>query len=673
MSSTEGSLNIFVGTEPPVVVGRPAYAVPPGSLPATALGEPVANVASTAIARGSSQACATQVSSSSQACSPCQDSSPEQCSRPGGAEVRIIANPPSPLAVHSDRSAFGTAYLPEPLFECTCLYLEKKDWHIVAVCSRVSFNALAVCQPLVGPNDRREPELELPEVSTEPVLQKGEGFILGILAFVVWVIIFFGGRKEWEHGIQRECGEDCADCGLADMSFVVTGCRLCKKGLYNGGMKCYKELEDLPPVKTGAALGGHFYYHAIIVVQVLGAMSEIILLARLRRRRQIIGKEMCVALTALLVEILRMILVDLFLLRTYFYNHSYTILPIDKPVNGTASEFVIAWSHLNLGDIDTSQCSIFGRNSALLDYDESFGWGTGGHPRFRTIGWAIGGEFAMYYFLAAVINEVADNLFIIPATTLKYGFKCKVMSIILELFQLGALFPAAAFTHGRCLTYHNPLKADLSVIRYTIVTWGYFLWGSVFVIGIFTAVVIFMHLVVMQSCLYTMIADALEYSGVAAWCRCSRGEGGVFSKCRQRCAVLAAGCVKFVERLGASTLEMYVFVASVPLLITGTCLGILVCLGQASKSGFEQVLTAIVLLSDVLLKLGLFCAVEVTDEMLRREGAQKRAERARRLEEARMQLELGGGALAFPVWWQRRKAEGPSSGWRRRLWRLLHA
>lgn len=60
--------------------------------------------------------------------------------------------------------------------------------------------------------------------------------------------------------------------------------------------------------------------------------------------------------------------------------------------------------------------------------------------------------------------------------------------------------------------------------------------------------------------------------------------------------------------------------------------------------------------------------------MLRREGAQKRAERAKRLEEARRQLELGGGALAFPVWWERRSNQlGPTKGWRRRLWRLLHA
>ena len=29
---------------------------------------------------------------------------------------------------------------------------------------------------------------------------------------------------------------------------------------------------------------------------------------------------------------------------------------------------------------------------------------TGGHPRFSHLGWAFGGEFAMYYFFATVVN-----------------------------------------------------------------------------------------------------------------------------------------------------------------------------------------------------------------------------------------------------------------------------
>eukprot|EP01052_Picozoa_sp_SAG31_P044227 SAG31_NODE_7635_length_1634_cov_0.876221_2_plen_48_part_01 len=47
------------------------------------------------------------------------------------------------------------------------------------------------------------------------------------------------------------------------------------------------------------------------------------------------------------------------------------------------------------------------------------------------------------------------------------------------MFQLGALFPAAAFTHGDCLQYTDPLEVNLKVVRDMITTFGYCLWGLV--------------------------------------------------------------------------------------------------------------------------------------------------------------------------------------------------
>ena len=41
----------------------------------------------------------------------------------------------------------------------------------------------------------------------------------------------------------------------------------------------------------------------------------------------------------------------------------------------------------------------------------------------------------------------------------------KVFSIVLEVFQLGALFPTAAFEHGSCLNYQYPLDIPLYVSR----------------------------------------------------------------------------------------------------------------------------------------------------------------------------------------------------------------
>ena len=46
---------------------------------------------------------------------------------------------------------------------------------------------------------------------------------------------------------------------------------------------------------------------------------------------------------------------------------------------------------------DTSRCTTFGADSALMDYDSHGSWNRrGGHQRFTRIGWAVGGEFALY-------------------------------------------------------------------------------------------------------------------------------------------------------------------------------------------------------------------------------------------------------------------------------------
>jgi hypothetical protein len=65
-----------------------------------------------------------------------------------------------------------------------------------------------------------------------------------------------------------------------------------------------------------------------------------------------------------------------------------------------------------------------------------------------------------YYFFATFVNEVADNLFVVPTTT-SHGWKCKAFSIALEMFQLGALCPAAIFDHWDCLHYTDPLGVSL--------------------------------------------------------------------------------------------------------------------------------------------------------------------------------------------------------------------
>merc|ERR1711939_419205 len=58
------------------------------------------------------------------------------------------------------------------------------------------------------------------------------------------------------------------------------------------------------------------------------------------------------------------------------------------------------------------------------------------------------------------------------------------------------------------------------------------------------------------------------------------------------------------------------FLSFLPMLCTGCFLGLLVVVGQGSKQGFMQVITAIVLLADVLFKVGATVLTETHEYLL---------------------------------------------------------
>ena len=79
-------------------------------------------------------------------------------------------------------------------------------------------------------------------------------------------------------------------------------------------------------------------------------------------------------------------------------------------------------------------------------------------------------------------HTVADNMFIVPTRLGSSGWKFKIASIVLEVFQLGTLFPAAAFTHTDCIKWMAPLDVDLDFARWLVVSFGY-AYSYVIVVG----------------------------------------------------------------------------------------------------------------------------------------------------------------------------------------------
>merc|ERR1719203_677869 len=132
-----------------------------------------------------------------------------------------------------------------------------------------------------------------------------------------------------------------------------------------------------------------------------------------------------------------MVMVDFFVMQEYFGGRAYQIFrqPVacaqgasawqgsdggwyctDASPYGPETRYYVA-SHAGAWSADSSSCSTFTTQSALLNFDEVGHQDVSGHTRFKTLGWVIGGEFALYYFFATFINEVADNMFVVPTTT----------------------------------------------------------------------------------------------------------------------------------------------------------------------------------------------------------------------------------------------------------------
>lgn len=82
-------------------------------------------------------------------------------------------------------------------------------------------------------------------------------------------------------------------------------------------MECFASVTDLPPVQTAAGLGGDTYFFLIVAAQMAGASTEIVLINRLRKMDMMPPSEMFVLTTALGIELTRMFMVDVFMLKQY--------------------------------------------------------------------------------------------------------------------------------------------------------------------------------------------------------------------------------------------------------------------------------------------------------------------------------------------------------------------
>eukprot|EP00931_Biecheleriopsis_adriatica_P073611 TRINITY_DN47861_c0_g1_i1.p1 TRINITY_DN47861_c0_g1~~TRINITY_DN47861_c0_g1_i1.p1 ORF type:complete len:633 (-),score=106.97 TRINITY_DN47861_c0_g1_i1:16-1878(-) len=499
------------------------------------------------------------------------------------------------------------------------------------------------------------------------VMSDAESRCVVMLCFAVWLFIFIGGIMEYFYGVPGSClladpllgssdaGEGVVGLREADVAnfscssnllqhehpvdqYCVCkecsskGCLTCADGFVNHGAQCFKYFENFPSQQVGAALGGSTYFVLIVTTQVLGVCVEICLIQRLRRRQLMPRKELIVLVLALIIEITRMFMVDLFMLQEYFGGRSYSIFrePLscaegvgwlgadaqwycdDKSQHSLSTRYYVASFREAFSQNSLSSCTLFDTSSALLDFKVTAPkWPSPGSPRFENLGWIVGGEFALYYFFATFINELADCMFVVPTTT-NMGMMCKIFSVALEVFQLGALCPAAIFTHGDCLRYHDPLGVSLHLISFIVCAFGYGVWGFLFLslplagLGFFALVFL-----ALLSCGLWATARIASFRGASA-------TSEALDKASEHISLKLQRFVVWARSSGEGCASAIATLAFVPLLLGGFFLGALVVIGQASKEHVMEVLTALVLLSDVLLKVGATAVTEIAEYALHR-------------------------------------------------------
>mmetsp|Transcript_53079 Transcript_53079/g.95170 ORF Transcript_53079/g.95170 Transcript_53079/m.95170 type:complete len:567 (+) Transcript_53079:78-1778(+) len=451
--------------------------------------------------------------------------------------------------------------------------------------------------------------------------------------FLVWLLVFVAGLVEYYWDVPHACGPACLDYASGNGQCE---CTECFDGFFNAGEQCFAELEDMPAIRTGGGLGGTMYLMLVVLTQTTGVFVEVALIYRLKKRGLLPKKELVVLSCALVLEVSRMLLVDSVMLQQYFSGRSFHIFQV--PAAGEECAGVIGhwrgpdkqlYCRRNASSEDSiyyiatrrdafltneNHCSRWGSKSALLDFSTGQGFGGSGYNRFSRLGWVLGGQFGLIYFFATFVNEVADIIFVVPTTSV-FGWRCKIFSVALEFFQLGALCPAAIFTHSDCLHYTDPLGVPLHLVREIMVINCFLVWGF-----ILTCI----PLALMGLVLLAFFACLSSGFGIVA------GQAERVNAIKRWISNVADRMLSDEENDGRSSLRMSAFLgmATVPTLVSGLFLGVLVVIGQSSKNGFSEVLTALILFSDVFFKVGATAITEILDYALHLRVRRALADRA---------------------------------------------
>jgi hypothetical protein len=128
---------------------------------------------------------------------------------------------------------------------------------------------------------------------------------------------------------------------------------------------------------------------------------------------------------------------------------------------------------LSMQGIFLEDCTIFDVGAAPLDIVSGAPWPGGGHARFKSVGWLLGGEFAIMQLGAAVSVAVSDGAFVFGTNDWRTtGWRLRGVSGVLNIMHLGVLASTCIVVRANCVSYLEPLGVPIALVRDGVVALG---------------------------------------------------------------------------------------------------------------------------------------------------------------------------------------------------------
>mmetsp|Transcript_96081 Transcript_96081/g.256761 ORF Transcript_96081/g.256761 Transcript_96081/m.256761 type:complete len:622 (-) Transcript_96081:143-2008(-) len=299
------------------------------------------------------------------------------------------------------------------------------------------------------------------------------------MLLVFWLLVIIGGLETY-----TQAATSCSYCeqGHCDVGAQGYACGLCQEGFINSGQACYRDIDQLPPVPTRCR---RFFIGIGLLAQVMGVWLGISMIMRevATRKRSVLILCSCLA---------RSLCIDLVLVRPLYSDDVYRFM---EATVGQNTSYALVLANIPDGAArsvvqralnGSHHCTLFPPESPLFEFSRRGDLWHRSSTQYRTVGWFLGCEFGLTFFIFTVFAVLGDGAFLIavfghwPSST---AVQLQVVSLAIDAVYFASLAPVALFSYADCVRFHGDLD-DIEDVRSLCLILGYSAWLIVLVAGV---------------------------------------------------------------------------------------------------------------------------------------------------------------------------------------------